>query len=262
MNGFVQSDDFGAFSPANSPVVGPVVFSSESGSIHLSSSENFQTLGPSTLTIGSNTDELTLTSVSGDITVDPFFNIFITNGVTTGGNVLMIAQNDIEMTDTGSIIAGGEVQLVCDNQAPFAPLIGPGAFRMDPLATIVSGDATRVFTSRQSLNTILGTINGVSYSQGPIYEDSDTETWCTYYPLNTLGFPFTIFYKDCLASLTSQANDIVVEGIVSFHPYNEYPGWFEQFTIGFEDGVLQKYMLRRRHLQRINQPKSWTVWMH
>ncbi|MBX7067504.1 MAG: filamentous hemagglutinin N-terminal domain-containing protein [Parachlamydiales bacterium] len=236
-----------------------IAFTSVLGEIHVSSAENFTTFSQANLTIGNsaNLNELTLTSIQGNITVDPFHNIFITNGVTTGGNVFMIAQNNIEMSATGFIAAGGSVDLVTDNQAPIRPLIGPGAFLMNSSATITTGSTLRIYTARQPQNSILGLLNANTFTPGALFKDTSTERWCVYYPNPILGSPYTIFYKDCLSILSYQANLIVSEMLSDLHPADEYLGWKERFS--WEDEFLfETFYLRRRNLHLINLPKSWT----
>jgi len=259
----VSANVLGGFKVETGSVGGGIALTSVAGNIHLSSAEFFTTGALDNLIIGpvATLNNLTLTSITGNITVDPFHNITITNPVTTGGNVFMIAQNDISMTSTGLITAGGSVELVCDNQAPVQPLVGPGAFLMDAGASITAGTVLRIFTARQPQNSILGLLNGLPFVAGPIFTDTNQERWCVYYPEPILGTPFTIFYKECLgAILSEQVGPIVSQFLVDLHPYDEFlPGWIENFSITdrHEDPFSPEYyFLRRRQLKVVNHPKT------
>lgn len=253
----------GGFKIDTGSLGGGIALTSVAGNIHLSSAEFFTNNSLDNLIIGpiATLNNLTLNSVTGNITVDPFHNITITNPVTTGGSVLMIAQNNILMTPTGLITAGGSVELVCDNQAPVAPLVGPGAFLMDAGASITAGAALRIFTARQSQNSIFGLLNGLPFIAGAFFSDTNQERWCVYYPEPILGTPFTIFYKECLgAILSQQVGPIVSEFLVDLHPYDEFlPGWIMRFSIAdlYEDPFSpEPYFLRRRQLKVVNHPKT------
>lgn len=259
----VASDLSGGFGISTAPFTSGISFTSVDGPIHLSSSDQFFSSLVCSLTIGdvANANQLTITSTTGDITVDPFFNIFITNPVSTGGNVFMIAQNDISMNPTGQIIAGGNVELVTDNQAPVAPLIGPGAFLMDSNASITYGGLLKIFTAIRSQNSVLGTFNGANFTPGTLFIDSNIERWCTYYPFAGLGSPYTIFYKECLGILSQQAALVTTEMLFDFHPADEFgPSLFSQpalFQILYSRGIegsTESYWLRRRKLHFLNYP--------
>lgn len=148
----------------------------------------------------------TLISTSGNITVDPFQNIFITSssmgGASTAGFLEIIADNNMSILNSGTTIHGGTgVTLVIDNQDPFPPGtgIGPGMFTMDP-GTFITGTAPiKIFTARRGQNSVQGTIDGVPFAPGTIFVPSATEQWGCYFGqpcASTGGNPFTVFYKD------------------------------------------------------------------
>ncbi|WP_420421525.1 beta strand repeat-containing protein [Simkania sp.] len=122
---------------------------------------------------------------------------------TSLGNLTVTAAKDISISSNGRIenlSPGSALTLIVDNQAPSAPAIGNGMFSLSvngSVATTVGGPL-RIFTARRSQNTILGTgnMNGTTYVPGPLFIDSATEIWNTYFPSLQGGMPFTIFYKD------------------------------------------------------------------
>ncbi|MBX7066269.1 MAG: filamentous hemagglutinin N-terminal domain-containing protein [Parachlamydiales bacterium] len=194
-----------------------------------------------------------------------------------GPEILMISGRDMTMQNGSVILAsmGARVTLVVDNCYPAPPLIGPGAFNMTAGCSI-NGDP-RIFTARRSQNTINGLLNGINFVPGKLYADTSSEVWCTYfafpfpYPFPALGDPYTIFYKDCLQQATNQSQIIISQFLLDLHPYNEFPGWLEQFFIRYASNeknessldVLKNegYLIRRRHLNIINHPKTFTVYV-
>lgn len=180
---------------------------------------------------------------------------------------LMIAGLNINLVNSQITAPLSFVTLVVDNCFPDSPLIGPGAFNLDA-TSFIDPINLRIFTARRPQNTISGTLNGVFFVPGTLYVDTATEHWCQYfdfpfpYPFSNLGAPYTIFYKDCLQQATNQAQIIVTQFLLDLHPFNEFPGWLEEFYLRFNgDKILfdQPYYLRRRHLQVINHPKTYTL---
>lgn len=207
-------------------------------------------------------------STTGNITVDPFHDVTIANVMATAGNVLVIVQNTMHFTSTGGINGGGTVTLVVDNAFPSSPLVGPGAFLMDAGSSITSGGLLTIYTARQQQNSVFGILNGVPFTPGTPYIDTALEQWCLYYPTPLPGIPYTISYKDCFGPTVLQATIIVDEFLVDLHPYNEFPGWMARFWVDyasvldpndFSSVSPEVYLLRRRNLNVINHPKSWTV---
>lgn len=121
----------------------------------------------------------------------------------------------------------------------------------------------QIYSALQGANAIDGSLNGLSFSNGTLFSDSNQEIWCTYFcaPLMP-GFPFTVSYKNCLQEATVQATIIVDQFLVDLHPYNEFPGWVQRFWFRWESELAQlsdlPYFIRRRHLNIINHPKSYT----
>jgi len=230
----------------------------------------------------------------GNIRIEAFRNITITGPSLTApaGNILAIANNDFGMITNANAAASGSVTLVSDNQAPTPPLIGPGGFTIDDTSQINAGTTIRIFTAvpnnppTQNSISLLALINGQTigdlaaafgfpnFPGTPFLSDSLLEIYCTYYNLpagdifagsNLGGLPFTIFYKPCHPQVVNEATIIVDQLLVSFHPYNEFPGWLEKFWLICQDDSLyfsdMPYYLRRRNLNVINHPKSYTQLM-
>lgn len=67
----------------------------------------------------------------------------------------------------------------------------------------------------------------------------------------------------CTAQQVLPAAQINISQLnVDLHPYNEFPGWVEQFSIQYEKPWNElgdeDFYLRRRELQVVDQPKSYT----
>lgn len=216
----------------------------------------------------------TITSISGQ-------NTSVNNAlISASGEVRMLAGNDLSLNGATTIASStSAVTLVTDNNFPSAPLIGSGTFTMSCTSQITSGagQPVRIFTALQSSNTICATalINGLlvgsspfNLGSGPLFQDSLYEVWCTYfscpfpYPSASLGFPFTVFYKNCLQQVTQQATIVVDQLLVTLHPYDEFPGWKAKFWIEYVDNTAlsnEPFMIRRKNLNLFNHPKSYTL---
>ncbi len=270
-----------------------IVFQSTTGNIILHSADTRRIGGAQNLTIGpanppGNTNQLRILTTSGNIEVtgsvpgDAFANIFWNGTTTTAGHILAIANIDQTLSNAAITSSGSFVTLVVDNKFPVRPLIGPGIFVMDATSQINAFTTIRIYTALQENGTSnnqidpLASFNGVPISlaalpyPGTLFVDTIQEQWCTYYPEFIPGTPFTISYKNCLQIITQQAMTVIDQFLVDLHPYNEFPGWMERFLIeyrmpdgkGFASSLNllpeEPYYLRRRHLNTINHPKTYT----
>lgn len=251
------------------------------GPITLHSAPRFADGTFSSITFGP-TDAIFLGSQSGSIEVfgtqipgqcertDAFLNVTINQNICTTGSVLIAANNNMTM-NAGSSIGGAacgalipsSVTLIVDNQFPFPPFIGPGSFTMIPNSSITTTGLLTIYTARQGLNSIPAgcTLNALNFTPGTLFQNTTQEVWCTYYCSPLPGIPFTIAYKDCLQQLTQQSMLIVDQLLANLHPYNEYPGWVERFLLIYEIDFpdTEPYFLRRRQINLINHPKTWSV---
>jgi len=184
------------------------------------------------------------------------------------GNIVSLAGNNSSLTNS-AVQAGMNIDWVIDNDFPTSPLIGPSGLRIDSTSSFSVTGYLRLYTARRNQNTISPLAqfisNGIPFSfiPGTIFQNTDQEKWCTYYPDGTLGVPFRLFYKDCLQEVIEQATVVVTEFLVDLHPYGEFPGWMEEFHLAAESSLpirfsYAPFYLRRRHLNVINQPKTWT----
>jgi len=231
------------------------------------------------LVIGTGANNANIITIDGNIEIwgtqtstncvraNSFQDIVIDMALTTTGSVTISANNNIEMTPASSIDTSGgnsPVTLIVDNQAPVFPLIGLGLFEMDAASSIDTGSgALQIYTALQSANSINGLLNGSSFVPGTLFTDTNQEIWCTYFCSPLIGNPFTISYKNCLRLITQQAMIIADQLLVSLHPYNEFPGWHQEFHLIWSPLRLnipsESYLLRRRNLNYINHPKSYTL---
>lgn len=198
----------------------------------------------------------------------------------TAGEIRMITGASMTLAKATISSSNSLVTLVIDNCNPNSPLIGTATFTMDGASAINTGknQPIQIYSTRQLLTNIdpLAQFNGtpIGNFKGPLYNDTTSEQWCTYFNQQfpyqnppqapfTLGHPFTIYYKDCLQQAVTQAMVIVTQFNVNLHPYNEFPGWLERFWITDKtDSVSpdqRPYFLRRRHLNLINHPKTYTI---
>ncbi|MBX7065923.1 MAG: filamentous hemagglutinin N-terminal domain-containing protein [Parachlamydiales bacterium] len=211
--------------------------------------------------------------------------------VSTSGMILMITGNNMSLLGTSNITStGNSVTLVVDNDFPAMPLIGGGIFTMGAGTQVNSGSGSpiRIFTALQqngSANNQIAAgalLNGFSPFSPPfnypgtLFANTAYEIWCTYYSNNISGspfpgslvggFPFTIFYKNCLQQVVEQAMIVVTELLRDFegmenpnfpyHGLNEYYGWPSKFIIFYdlysqEAAMLnpnpERYFIRRKN---------------
>lgn len=187
-----------------------IAFDSFNGNITILATDRFANSSLADFMIGDTNDlslaplmPMTIGSLNGDVTINHYRDILLTSGNQgglQGRNVLVIADRNMQMTElpgNPSKITSTFATLVVDNYFPTPPGIGPGFFSMTPNATIIRD--TQIFSARQPLNSILGTINGVNYVAGPEFADTNRERWGVYYPDPFFGGPqYTIFYKNLL----------------------------------------------------------------
>lgn len=287
----------GPFSATGCTVGNPIVMGLGEGSLFLSATGSVTLIGGSGPT-GLATISTNGTLLTNSLTMQVANNLSVIGGsgevaniFTLGGPLSVRVGNDITMTsntfDAAVFInagdsdlymeAGrnmsvassidhfgtGDIYLVVDANFP-QPFIGPGSFNLSFASTLsTSGGAIRIFTSQQPLNSILGTINGLSFTPGALFVNTNQEVWCIYYPSLIGGTPFTIFYKDCLQLLASQAEIIISENLEQLHPYNAFPGWWARFTLSSDRKDLTlntSYFIRRRFSPAFRLPKSYETW--
>jgi filamentous hemagglutinin family protein len=165
----------------------------------------FQASAGNDINLSSSGFQNTMAGENGNIefTAGNNFNMSGTAFCTTlgAGSVFVSAGNSIGINDTSTIsTTTGSMTLLADNDFPNPPLIGTGQFIKSAGATIAtSGGALLIYTARQNLNSIGGSLNGTPFVPGPEFVNTDLEMWGVYYPHNS-GFPYTIFYKNILVS--------------------------------------------------------------
>jgi filamentous hemagglutinin family protein len=117
------------------------------------------------------------------------------------GNLSAVAGRHLKMDSSGAGYAGlgaaNELTVVVDNLFPEPPTVGTGALIMGP-NTRMQGGNLRIFTAKQSLNTIEGVLNQAPFFPSPQDAGSTEEMWGTYYSGDALsvGSPYIIYYKD------------------------------------------------------------------
>ncbi len=273
----VPPNGSGCFETSATPFVPDLItFTTDSGNITIYSAPTSST-SPAACNLGigaTSPSNINIITNSGNIeiwgsTSDPsncvrgnsFANITIDQAITTTGTVFISAQNNITLTANGSIDTPSSVTIIVDNQMPIRPLIGSGSFVMET-GSFINGIPVAIYTALQGLNQIDGLINGEMFNPGTLYADTAREMWCTYWCSGVAGVPFTITYKDCLELVTAQAMIVIDQLLANLHPYNEYPGWHQRFEFVWRDPIpnMEPFFIRRRNLNFINHPKSYTVY--
>lgn len=174
------------------------------------------------------------------------------------GSLLMIAGRNLTLGDFSGVSTSAlnSLTLVCDNDFPTAPGIGPGAFSIASTASLANGNAIQIFTARRDLNSIDGTINGATFTPGPLLVDSNQERWFVYYPNSYTFDPFVFFYKGGdLAAAAASAIPLVdfanfMELFRDLHPFSEYIDLAIEFSVF--NGGPNDYFIRTRTFENID----------
>ncbi len=247
----------------NHSIVGSSVFSS-GGSVTVSvgGDLSISTTGTETGPIGivsfSPSPPMSVTA-GRDITLIGT-NITALGAIFNFGDIQVIAGRNLTVLDWGAIgsaVSGGQVVLVCDNDYPSPPGIGPGAFTTGANAFIGAAgfgipNDVRIFTSRRSLNSINSQLNGVPFVPGPYLTDTADERWGVYYFDSYYAGSFVLFYKESEALFTSVVPfPDFMELARDLHPFAEYIN----LNIGFTVSSLLSpdyYFLRKRTYENID----------
>jgi filamentous hemagglutinin family protein len=163
-------------------------------------------VGLSAHSIGLDGSTATVQADAGSINLNARQDITLSSGssllINSIGNLTALAGRNFSFGTPciAQVNGGGSMSLVCDNNFPYPPLIGPGEFNISTSAQLnAPGGHVLIYTARREQNQILNgqTINGTTYSEGPLFFDSATEQWLVYYPggIPPTG-PFKIFYKN------------------------------------------------------------------
>lgn len=273
-------------------------------------SPSIQTAGAIALTagLGDLVVEQQIRSTAGPITTFAGNNTSLTQGL---GPTLIYAAGEIRMItglnmvlNVGTAILseapGGQVTIVVDNlhpNQPVFPAAQSGSLTMFAGTSITSGSPLRIFTAYSQVFTagtgvnfidptaLFNGFNANAVFGYPTNPGNDTlyERWCVFfgcpnnYPFDTLGTPFTFFYKVCIQLLAQQANVIVsqmLEKFQSLPPFgdigvDEYWGWPTKFLIVYhlakpEDNLpTERYFQRYRHFRLVHPPRdrdSYGTW--
>jgi filamentous hemagglutinin family protein len=112
-----------------------------------------------------------------------------------------------------------DLTVVVDNLFSAAPEIGPGSFFMGMNARM-QGETIRVFSAKQSQNSVNGFINLINFTPGVEYVSTAQEKWGVYFYSQFGGNPYTLFYKDVWVSprVTDLFNVATIEFLQQFKP--------------------------------------------
>jgi hypothetical protein len=149
----------------------------------------------------------------------------------------VIAGKNLYMSPLSKIQNNGEgrVVLAVDHHHPKRPRVGDGALIMEKGAEIIGQDLIQIFTAKQELNQIDGTIRGKSFSQGPRFISESPEMWSVYFGSEFFheDSPYTIYYKNGIltAKNIERAQLLTSEMLTSFHSADEYLGWPLEFQL-------------------------------
>jgi len=171
----------------------------------------------------------------------------------TSTTIDVVAGRNLFLGDNSAVISfnNSSINLVCDNQFPVFPQIGPGRLDMSvsSLVGMQGKGEIRLFTALQNQNTVLGQFtNGGSNTTGlvlgPLFADIPPEKWGIYY-FNTFYYTdsiFTIFYKQAFQEITEVANLVVSEVLYGLNDFDDYLEWPELWNGSGKDSSRFKIL--------------------
>ncbi len=121
--------------------------------------------------------------------------------VNAHNNVLVIANNSTEVKDV-NVTSGTDITFVVDENTPLAP--GAGQLNVSAGANFTA-PVIALYTSQQANNSINGTFNGQTFSEGQEFVETSIEKWLVFYQNNFNGNPlddtaganpFIVYYKN------------------------------------------------------------------
>lgn len=117
----------------------------------------------------------------------------------TATNITSISENDVYLRGNSQLNATNVATIVVDEKDPFRTVFGSGEGKfVSGSSTDINANQIAIFTSRQPLNSILGQMNGQSFTAGVEFQGTAQEVWKSFYQSNKRSprSPFVIYYKN------------------------------------------------------------------
>lgn len=191
---------------------------------------------------------------SGRISLSAGRDLILTGGkessarayIFSKGALSAVANQHVKLVSPGdgyaALGATRDVMVVVDNAFATPPFVGPGALTMES-NTRMQGETLRIFTGKQSQNSIEGALNLVSFTPGAEFSTGGEEMWGTYFNSFTGGVPFTIFYKD--VPVSPRISDLFIISTTEFLQDLKYFDDFfyvqRQFSLNYDRKAYAKH---------------------
>lgn len=167
------------------------------------------------------------------------------------GNLSFVAGRHLFLKAQGpgyaALGSAHDTTVVVDNLFSTPPEVGVGALYMDK-NTRLQGDTLRIFTARQSQNTIEGVLNLVPFIPGNQYAPSPEEAWGTYFSTATGNgnLPFTIYYKDVWVnpSVTELFNIATTEFLQDLKDFDDFYYIQRLFSMRYDRAAYSQWQLK------------------
>jgi filamentous hemagglutinin family protein len=176
----------------------------------------------------------------------------------SGKDLLILAGKDLNMAATSHIdnIGGQNLTIAVDHDVSRPKECGMGRLIMSPGSSINGSSPVRIFTSKQELNRIEGTINNTSFSPGLLYSNHPFEEWLAFFDKEA-SLPegaFKIFYKDGIYSFATveRSQVLISEMLTNLYPYDEYLGWFLEFQTAYDMNAYEKLHVKGTSSFQVN----------
>lgn len=236
----------------NGNQMGHTRIDSASGTIKLSAARDI------TITASKNrVAQITSQAPSGMISVEAGRDAFVTGGLEASGRAYVFSKGDLSfitgrhlmMKSNGdgyaALGAAQTATVIVDNLYSTPPQVGPGSLYMGP-NTRLQGGELRVFTAKQSLNTIEGILNLVPFYPGQQYVESAEEVWGTYFSTASGGVPFTIFYKEIWVhpAVTDLFNIATSEFLQNLRYYDDFYYMPKTFCVRYMEKMQDRLRVK------------------
>ncbi|MCI0381777.1 MAG: filamentous hemagglutinin N-terminal domain-containing protein [Chlamydiae bacterium] len=152
-------------------------------------------------------------------------------------NLTLIADKSLFLNPDSLIhTVNGTLVLVVDEKNSTRPETGSGRFVKLSTATITTNGPLFIFTSKRDQNFIEGLINGAPFIPGPLYLNSSSEVWDSYFSEGIFvnGFPFTIFYKDGAPNFRVKYGAAISEAFHDLATYDDFLFVSKYFEVGYD----------------------------
>ncbi len=172
----------------------------------------------------------------------------------TGNSLIDNSEQEISLLIGGHLKMGAGSAIKNHSEFPLILSVNHGAkeasgvlpkgVHMAQGSKINSSGSIFLYTPSREVTHIHGTINNLAFAPGPLFINSETETWSPFPfdPTQHPNVPLHIFYRNGASTFANieRSQLLVSELLTDLHPMNEYLGWFEEFQLAYNEEAYEK----------------------